>query len=76
MQESCETFEYGGCAGNTNNFLSLDRCNGECLALKGESLEENEEIWKADEEGKDISKVSNPCSLPMDPGPCKGNNIR
>ncbi|VDI57985.1 tissue factor pathway inhibitor [Mytilus galloprovincialis] len=26
----CETFEYGGCAGNANNFESLSSCRRTC----------------------------------------------
>ena len=28
--ETCETFTYGGCGGNNNNFLTLDHCKETC----------------------------------------------
>ena len=28
--EICETFTYGGCGGNNNNFPTLDRCKETC----------------------------------------------
>lgn len=28
----CERFEYGGCLGNTNNFLHLADCEAKCLS--------------------------------------------
>ncbi|KAB7500855.1 BPTI/Kunitz domain-containing protein, partial [Armadillidium nasatum] len=28
--EKCEKFEYGGCEGNANNFLTLEDCNRVC----------------------------------------------
>ena len=92
MQEACETFDYGGCAGNTNNFLTLDQCNDECLALKGMKFGEEAErrsgeesdkydrgSWsevKDEEWSRTLSKAESPCSLPPDRGQCKGNHAR
>ena len=92
MQEACETFEYGGCAGNTNNFLTLEQCNDQCLALKGMKFEEKDErrsgnesdkynggFWsevKEEEWSETLSKAASPCSLPPDRGQCKGNHAR
>merc|ERR1719295_2215636 len=90
VQEACETFEYGGCAGNTNNFLTLNQCNEECLALEGTKLEGgrlkkegefgNHDIGirsgVKEEEWSELSKAADPCSLSPDSGPCKGNHTR
>ena len=91
MQEACESFEYGGCAGNTNNFLSLKQCNDQCFALKSTKLEKAEGerskkefrnyetgMWKeVEEEGQsELSKAASACSLPPDSGPCKANYTR
>ena len=86
MQEACETFEYGGCAGNTNNFLSLKQCNDECLGLEGRELEGGKlkkefgnydtGMWReVEEEGRSELSTST-CSLSPDSGPCKGNHTR
>lgn len=33
-KQSCETFEYGGCRGNQNNFLTNDICMSTCGAVR------------------------------------------
>ncbi|KAL4712132.1 hypothetical protein ACJJTC_010993 [Scirpophaga incertulas] len=30
--QKCEQFEYGGCGGNRNRYLTLDDCNEQCSA--------------------------------------------
>lgn len=35
---SCESFIYGGCRGNSNNFLTREECESTCRSLPGESL--------------------------------------
>jgi hypothetical protein len=32
---ACATFQYGGCAGNSNNFLSSGQCSAACGAASG-----------------------------------------
>jgi len=73
VQEVCETFEYGGCAGNTNNFLSLDQCNDNCQDLEGRNIGKPGSGVSMEEEPLE---AANHCSLPPARGPCKGNFIR
>ncbi|XP_037959678.1 kappaPI-actitoxin-Avd3b-like [Teleopsis dalmanni] len=35
----CEEFIYGGCAGNKNNFDSLEECEQKCISLSTEKPE-------------------------------------
>ena len=73
VQEVCETFEYGGCAGNTNNFLSLDQCNDNCQDLEGRNIGKTGSGVSMEEEPLE---AANHCSLSPARGPCKGNFIR
>ena len=29
--DKCETFNYGGCGGNTNNFIEIEECENACV---------------------------------------------
>ncbi|CAL1298886.1 unnamed protein product [Larinioides sclopetarius] len=30
LEEACKLFIYGGCGGNTNNFVTIEECYGNC----------------------------------------------
>ncbi|CDW57127.1 Kunitz BPTI domain containing protein [Trichuris trichiura] len=53
--KQCETFIYGGCKGNANNFETIEECQESC---PGEEEEEEEQ-------------GGNPCELPAKKGPCR-----
>ncbi|KAM3174677.1 hypothetical protein ACTXT7_010053 [Hymenolepis weldensis] len=59
----CEMFYYGGCQGNGNNFETLEDCQQRC-----ESNTNREQ--PGHQNGVDV------CSLPTDPGPCRGEMRR
>jgi len=35
-ERKCQTFLYGGCRGNKNNFKTEEDCNNACVKVKGE----------------------------------------
>uniref|UniRef100_A0A8B9H4C5 BPTI/Kunitz inhibitor domain-containing protein n=1 Tax=Astyanax mexicanus TaxID=7994 RepID=A0A8B9H4C5_ASTMX len=60
----CESFEYGGCQGNANNFQTLDQCEEMCV-VKGKSLHTSSlhcELFKF--------TPPEPCLSPVDRGNC------
>ena len=61
---ACDRFSYGGCAGNTNNFLTEQQCSAACRGA-GAPAEEEE-----------VRGEVGPCGLEVDPGPCTGNITR
>ncbi|CAF0851289.1 unnamed protein product [Brachionus calyciflorus] len=56
--QKCEEFNYGGCKGNKNNFLSLHECRSGCEL--GASNSQNE------------LTTEELCSKPKETGPCRG----
>ncbi|KFD45663.1 hypothetical protein M514_21128 [Trichuris suis] len=58
----CETFIYGGCQGNANNFETQEECEQKCLHKK-------EDVPPADFE----APTDDACTLPKDSGPCKAS---
>lgn len=57
--DSCKKFSYGGCAGNTNNFLTADDCLNKC------SKSDLTRSLDLPSSGGDV------CSQPMEVGPCR-----
>lgn len=49
--ESCQEFDFGGCGGNQNNFLTLDDCNQRCVSkyLKQKTWKKIHQIKKDDD---------------------------
>jgi len=52
---SCSGFNYGGCRGNGNNFATQQDCEAKCVNSRRSGRQQD----------------SDPCTLPMDGGPCR-----
>jgi len=60
--KQCETFAYGGCRGNENNFKTVEECGKlRDVCLKTDLIE---------------SREKDACKLPKVIGPCKGAYVR
>ena len=57
----CDRFSYGGCAGNTNNFLTEQECREACQGAHSK---------------EEVRRKVGPCGLEVDPGPCTANITR
>ena len=61
---ACQQFLYGGCAGNRNNFISIEDCSSTCDDKLGTKRK-----------NKQRTKVQT-CSLLSDHGPCSNDQTR
>uniref|UniRef100_A0A8C8BNB0 Tissue factor pathway inhibitor n=1 Tax=Otus sunia TaxID=257818 RepID=A0A8C8BNB0_9STRI len=63
QSRECEIFEYGGCHGNENNFLTLEECQKKCLITE---LPQKMMLAKIKKEKPNF------CFHEKDPGICRG----
>ncbi|XP_067993988.1 tissue factor pathway inhibitor isoform X1 [Melanerpes formicivorus] len=63
QSRECEIFEYGGCHGNENNFLTLEECQKKCVVTE---LPQRMMAAKAKKEKPSF------CFHEKDPGVCRG----
>ncbi|XP_019378611.1 PREDICTED: tissue factor pathway inhibitor isoform X1 [Gavialis gangeticus] len=63
QNRKCETFEYGGCKGNENNFLTLEECEKKCVVTDHPMKKKK---------GKFNTEKPKYCFLEQDAGICRG----
>nr|XP_020666286.1 tissue factor pathway inhibitor [Pogona vitticeps] len=63
LTRHCEIFNFGGCQGNENNFLTLEECQEKCVVS---DLPEKKKRSKFKKEQPEF------CLLENDPGVCRG----
>ncbi|XP_074857397.1 tissue factor pathway inhibitor isoform X2 [Carettochelys insculpta] len=61
--QQCEAFQYGGCKGNENNFITLEACQETCVVSESPVKKEQGRFRKGKPEF---------CYLEQDPGICRG----
>jgi len=69
----CNSFQYGGCSGNGNNFFSMSECERYC----GEDVHQ-EQVLRRENQDEGVRKRHrvDSCSLPEDLGTCAGSHTR
>ena len=63
--ETCKKFLYGGCAGNTNNFLTAAECENRCSAATARHAKKIAEVEAAEH------AAGNVCGLEAEVGNCR-----
>ncbi|KAM9380318.1 tissue factor pathway inhibitor [Phaethornis superciliosus] len=63
QSRECEIFEYGGCHGNENNFLTMEECQQKCVVKE---LPQKKMLTKIKKEKPNF------CFHEKDPGICRG----
>uniref|UniRef100_A0A8D0GDJ8 Tissue factor pathway inhibitor n=1 Tax=Sphenodon punctatus TaxID=8508 RepID=A0A8D0GDJ8_SPHPU len=61
--QQCEVFEYGGCEGNENNFLTVEECQEKCVVIESPVKKRR---------GRFKKEKPNFCFLEQEPGICRG----
>uniref|UniRef100_A0A1A7YII5 Serine peptidase inhibitor, Kunitz type, 2 n=2 Tax=Iconisemion striatum TaxID=60296 RepID=A0A1A7YII5_9TELE len=59
---SCQTFSYGGCKGNKNNYETEESCKATCAGAT---------VLPSSKKHPDVSSASEHCMLSPDSGPCR-----
>lgn len=63
--QTCKKFHYGGCAGNANNFVTLDDCQARCRST-GRSFDDSLI-------GNTVNGAPKDCQSPPDSGLCRAS---
>lgn len=74
---TCKRFQYGGCAGNANNFFTEAECQRTCGG--GDDKEEGAEsvgVSRPQREGRRRPPMRDVCLLPEEAGSCGGSEVR
>lgn len=68
--DTCEEFEYSGCAGNRNRFQDRDSCESKCRRRPPPPVQS---VTSAPQSPSEIVPSSAICSAPVDAGPCNND---